>query len=295
MDENITFYYASWSDKSNIKDKWWINLLFSIITLRSVYPKNKIKIICYTKPPKEIFDYSSLLDYKVIYIEQWYKNYTKKRFNTPLLSKLRDCFEMSFEEKEKVILLDSDAFIIKKFTNINWNKVGVYGTHNHNVNTGVLIFDTTKENTKEYREMFIKEVDDMLDESKVLSEYTLIAYPVDGERRIIQEETVTRNIFYKHKDFTNKVFHNIGVENNGIINIEKMNNCKHVGNLNNIHLAITPPGKIGRIIISIDFFKQKIKKFLEKINASYVIDDLVGNKVNLDINKCLVVKELKFI
>jgi hypothetical protein len=269
--------------------------LFSIITLRSVYPKNKIKIICYTKPPKEIFDYSSLLDYKVIYIEQWYKNYTKKRFNTPLLSKLRDCFEMSFEEKEKVILLDSDAFIIKKFTNINWNKVGVYGTHNHNVNTGVLIFDTTKENTKEYREMFIKEVDDMLDESKVLSEYTLIAYPVDGERRIIQEETVTRNIFYKHKDFTNKVFHNIGVENNGIINIEKMNNCKHVGNLNNIHLAITPPGKIGRIIISIDFFKQKIKKFLEKINASYVIDDLVGNKVNLDINKCLVVKELKFI
>ena len=295
MDENITFYYASWSDKSNIKDKWWINLLFSIITLRSVYPKNKIKIICYTKPPKEIFDYSSLLDYKVIYIEQWYKNYTKKRFNTPLLSKLRDCFEMSFEEKEKVILLDSDAFIIKKFTNINWNKVGVYGTHNHNVNTGVLIFDTTKENTKEYREMFIKEVDDMLDESKVLSEYTLIAYPVDGERRIIQEETVTRNIFYKHKDFTNKVFHNIGVENNGIINIEKMNNCKNVGNLNNIHLAITPPGKIGRIIISIDFFKQKIKKFLEKINASYVIDDLVGNKVNLDINKCLVVKELKFI
>jgi hypothetical protein len=295
MDENVVFYYASWSDKSNIKDKWWINLLFSIITLRSVYPKNKIKIICYTKPPKEIFDYSSLLDYKVIYIEQWYKNYTKKRFNTPLLSKLRDCFEMSFEEQEKVILLDSDAFIIKKFTNINWNKVGVYGTHNHNVNTGVLIFDTTKENTKEYREMFIKEVDDMLDESKVLSEYTLIAYPVDGERRIIQEETVTRNIFYKHKDFTNKVFHNIGVENNGIINIEKMNNCKNVGNLNNIHLAITPPGKIGRIIISIDFFKQKIKKFLEKINASYVIDDLVGNKVNLDINKCLVVKELKFI
>ncbi len=295
MDENVVFYYASWSDKSNIKDKWWINLLFSIITLRNVYQKNKIKIICYTKPPKEIFDYSSLLDYKVIYIEQWYKNYTKKRFNTPLLSKLRDCFEMSFEEQEKVILLDSDAFIIKKFTNINWNKVGVYGTHNHNVNTGVLIFDTTKENTKEYREMFIKEVDDMLDESKVLSEYTLIAYPVDGERRIIQEETVTRNIFYKHKDFTNKVFHNIGVENNGIINIEKMNNCKHVGNLNNIHLAITPPGKIGRIIISIDFFQQKIKKFLEKINASYVIDDLVGNKANLDINKCLVVKELKFI
>jgi hypothetical protein len=35
---------------------------------------------------------------------------------------------------------------------------------------------------------------------------------------VLQKETVTRNIFYKHKDFTNKVFHNIGVENNGIIN-----------------------------------------------------------------------------
>ena len=295
MNENITFYYAAWSDRSDIKDRWWINLLFSIITLRSIYPKNKIKIICYTKPPKEIFDYSSLLNYKVIYIDQWYKNYTIKRFNTPLLSKLRDCFEISFKEQEKVILLDSDDFIIKKFTNINWNKVGVYGNHHHNVNTGVLMFDTTKENTKEYREMFIKEVDSMLDESKVLSEYTLIAYPVDGERRIIQEETVTRNIFYKYKEFTNKVFHNIGVENNGIINIEKMNNCKHVSNLNNIHLAITPPGQIGKIIISIDFFKQKIKNFLRKIDAEHIIDNLINNEIDLDINKCLPAKEVKFI
>jgi len=265
MDEDIVFYYAVWSNVSDVKHTWWINLLFSITTLRSVYKKNKIKVICYTKVPKEFFDYSSLLCFEIISIKPWYENYNKIRFGTNYLSKLRDCFEIAF--KEKVILLDSDVFTIKKFTNINWEKVGVCGNNHLNVNTGVLIFDTTKKASREYEKMFIKKTDEMLDQTKNLSEYVLQVHPLHKNMKI-NEEVVTRHIF-KDKNFTDKFFYNIGSENNGIIKEEKS-----IVDPNNIHLVRTPPHKIAKVVMNINYFKNIIFNFLKKTNSFHIIEKI---------------------
>jgi hypothetical protein len=267
MDENITFYYAVWSNRSNIKDRWWINLLFSIITLRSVYPKNKIKIICYTEPPKEFLKFQNSLNYNVKYIKQYYKDYNPKRFNIELLSKLQDCFEMSFSEKEKVILVDSDVFIIKKFTDINWEKVGVYGTHNRNVNTGVVIFDTNKESVKEYRRLFMKEIEIMLDESIDLVKYIDIAYKGIDPTCKMQEENTTRHIFYKYKEIINTIFYDIGIKNNGI-------NCQDRTDTNNFHLMHMHLDKIAEFVSNHNYFKKHIVNFFKNEKEFEIISHL---------------------
>lgn len=265
---NIEFHYFIWGEK-----RWHI-LLFSIISLKKLYKLNKIKVFYYTEPPDFFISTSRLLDIDLIKISS-FKNYLLNKFEDEsnpifkvhknLIYKLLNCLDISCESNKKIILLDCDILFISQFSNINWEKISLYFNKNY-VNTGVLAFDTSTSCFLEFKKIFKNHVINLIKENFNQINYikesmgkdwldwrlktlNLQENNITNNKLMIQEEIIVNSIFKKNK----KIFHNIGIENNGII----FNNT-----LNNIHMMNLSQESIYNLILNINYFKKLIDKFI---------------------------------
>jgi hypothetical protein len=103
----------------------------------------------------------------------------------------------------------------------------------------------------------------------------------------IHEEMIFNYIFkYQNKE----IFHNIGLENNGMVLRPERSEPYEKKEINNFHLMGFHPEQVEQIIFGIDYFNNLINKFLRKEK----IEKLEPNKE--DINKISsILKEKKLI
>lgn len=311
-ESEIVFFYFIWGDEC-----YWNNLILSLILLREKYPKNKIKVVSYSEEIPEYFlKYSKIVNFEFVVIQCFFdKKYDSFKSLGPkvedlnnfydthrkLSSKVIDCLDLS-EKNEKVILLDSDVFLIKKFEKINWNKIGTYiiGKYNFNpqndpddyvihANTGVITFNKSNEETDVFENLFKNEVHKLATGEFKQTDYivktcgkawldwrcrglaeSLGVTKDDIKNQIetdttgfwVQEEMIVRRLIDEHKH----LFFNITLNNNGFIFLQgdkRTEDFKQISCYNNIHLFNFVNYNISPLIININYFRNKIFKLLE--------------------------------
>ena len=273
MNNNLQFFYSAWNNKNSTENFWWANILLSIIILRKTYQENIIKIICYDNPPPDYKKLSSILNFEIIKIIPCFSNLDEKKFNTYLLSRVKDCYEINKNSDNLTALIDADMFVVKPFTNIQANKVGLFCWNDHYCNNGLTIFNPHHQSTKKYIDTFIQEINSLIPDSSSKEKYIEAVYPVkNAHQRRIQDEIITRTILLKYKNIANECIYNIGSKNNAIIdNIDASN----IQENNNIHLMQFPPNRITKKIMEIPFFGNYIKKFLIANKITEIISKLL--------------------
>ena len=307
IDSKIIFFYFIWGEEC-----YWNNLILSLILLRKKYPQNKIKVVSYTKNIPEYFlKYPAIINFEFNVMECYFdKNYKDPKASGPkvqdlnnfydthrrLSSKVIDCLEMT-EKNEKVILLDSDVFVIKRFDNINWDKIGVYiiGKYNFNpssdlddyvihANTGVITFAKLNSRADLFESLFKEEVHKLATGNFKQTDYIIkscgkawlewrcrglaeslncdkdqIKSQIDNDSAgfWVQEEMITRRLIDTYGD----LFFNITLNNNGFIFLQgdkRTQDFKQLKKYNNIHLFNFLNYNISSLIINIDYFREKI-------------------------------------
>lgn len=312
--EKEVFFYFIWG-----KEYYWNNLIISLCLLRKKYPDNKIVVVSYTKDvPKYFLKYSNKIKFNFIVTECYFeKKYKNSKVMGPtvqdldnfcdthrkLSSKVIDCIEIA-QDKEKVILLDTDVFVIKKFNNINWDKIGVYiiGKYNFNnknpkdyvvhSNTGVMTFQKSSENTNKLKELFIKEIDDLASGAIKQSDYIIktcgeswldwrcrglaesLKTTTDQIKKLIEKSNIEDGFWIQEEMITRmlidkyeNLFHNITLINNGFIFLEgdkRTENPNQITKYNNLHLFNFLNYNIGPLIMHINYFRKKIIKDIEE-------------------------------
>lgn len=310
--KNLDFYYVVWGHRR------WKILLMSMILLRRVYEKNKIVIICYDEPPDYFLEKQEIIKYELIHIKD--NNLIESKFNNSggrlknLLRSHKNClykainfFEICSDSGSNVILLDCDVFVISSFKNFNWNKLCIYCNENYpyaeQVNVGVVGYDTDSANFKVAKEYFYQNIShimsdnfDQLDYIKKslspqwlewrLSSLGLVENQILNNMLFIHEEMIFNYIFkYQNK----KIFHNIGLENNGMLLRPERSEHYEKREINNFHLMGLYPEQVEQIIFGIDYFNNLINKFLTKEK----FEELEPSKEDIDkINSILKEKKL---
>ena len=261
MQDEIVFYYVVYNnDIYKTNQPFWNNLIISLITLRNCYPENKIVVITYEE--KQIPDIIKLLSNKMnfsIVINKpahFYDDVTK--INYRMLSRHVNCYNIASTKNEKIIYIDTDVFIMKPFTNFNWNKVGLLTDSLTQVNGGVVYMNSESEAAKKFVNFIDSELKDILANKYDRMEYIKKVYPLCGEHCGIQEETMLRNFVSRDRNSFMEIFYNIGDKNNATVNYKKITETDILKNLNNIHLMVDPPARLVELVSSIEPFKKII-------------------------------------
>lgn len=307
MEKNLDFYYVVWGNKR------WKILLISIILLRKVYKKNKIIIICYDQPPNYFLEKKEILKYELIYIAN--NNLIENKFNNcderlkNLLRSHKNClykainfFEICSNSGSKAILLDCDVFIISSFKNFDWDKLCIY-CHENYVNVGVVGYDTNSSSFDIAKKYFYQNISDMMSDSFDQANYIKKALSPEWlnwrlSSLELRENQILDNMLFIHEEmifnyifkYQNKeIFHNIGIENNGMILRPERTDSYEKKEINNFHLMGLHPEQVEQILFSIDYFKEIIKNFLKEEK----IKELEPSKEDLKkINSILIEKKL---
>lgn len=286
---DTVFYYFIWGNH-----RWHI-LLISIIFLRKIYPLNKIKVVCYTKPPIFFYKKSFMLNFEICPINS---NFLLDKFNDKsnlifsihknLIYKILNCFELSQQDQSKSLVLDCDLFVFDLFDEIDWNKISIFHTDSY-VNTGVIGFDSSSINFKLLKHYFFESVHNLLDNNfnqidyiekamgKKWIEWRLQSLNFKKEKikknqLLIQEEIIFNYIF---KNVNKNIFKNIQNKNNGMLIKEE---------INNFHLMNYNPKQIYQIFSNITYCRKMIKKNIpikktkQKLNITSKINNIIFKK-----------------
>jgi len=274
MDE-ITFYYVVYINDSNPGFSiFWKNFIISLTILRETYPNNKVVVITYENatPPRLIYDLASVLNYKLVQEEPVYNHYDHQQFNYMMFSRQINCYNHGKHNKAKIIYLDVDVFVMKKFDNLNWDKFGVLGSNHGSINGGVFYFDTTKPSTEYYVEFIKKEIQYLIENhKKSKTDYIRNVYPHCNDNCSVQEETMLRNFCKRDSKEYFKHIYNIGSQNNGVAGEHKLHDDNHMKQINNIHLVVVAPKRIPSLIYKSKYFnhmlrgKDHIRKLLPEL------------------------------
>lgn len=270
VNEEIIFYYFIWGNNR------WESLLFSIIFLRQIYYKNKIKVVCYTNPPDFFLKQRNNLKFDLEFIKSNFL--LSKKFDDEsneifpihknLIYKVSNFFELIEENNSKNIAMDCDVFVLNKFDNFNWEKICVLCENNY-VNTGIIGVDSTSINFKIiknlYKNLILEITQDNFDQinfiekamSKDWVEWRINSLNFKKEKikknqLLIQEEIIFNHIF---KNIFKNIFHNIKIQNNGI-------NLKN-DQINNLHLMNYNTEHIYQMMSGIAYSNNIIKKFIK--------------------------------
>lgn len=255
MNNEIVFYYVVYTNPPYEKfNPFWINFLISLATVRFFYPKNKVVVITYKddNPPKIAYELSNKMNYQIIQEDPIYNNLDNLRLNYKMFSRHVNCYNNAIKNKEKIIYLDSDIFLLKPFTNIRWDKIGIYTDNISQVNGGLIYMDSNSEAAERFVNFIDSELKDILDNKYDKMAYIKKAYPNCNENCSIQEETMFRNFVQRDREKFLETFYNFGYQNNGTVSSKKIKNEDSIKDLNNLHLIVDPPEKIPSIISKIN-------------------------------------------
>jgi hypothetical protein len=282
MNTEIVFYYVIYSNPPYEKNNpFWKNFILSLSTLRFFYPKNKVTLIVYAneKIPPIIQRFSTKMNYEIVEEHPVYDKLDNLRLNYKMFSRHLNCYNNALKNKEKIIYLDSDIFLLKPFTNTRWDRVGIYNDGVSQVNGGLIYMDSDSIAANKFVNFIKSEVKDILENKYDKMNYIKKAYPNCGDHCSIQEETMFRNLIQRDRNQFLEIFYNFGYENNGTVNLNNIKDKNLFSKLNNIHLIVEPPENIIKSISLINCFNDILSsnRYIGEIIPNFVSK----NKLNI--------------
>lgn len=270
MQEEIVFYYVIYTN-SPFKGfhKFWGCFLTSIIVLRHFYPNNRIVVITYENDdaPALVYESSKQLNFEIVSQKPIYEKCNQPNMNWKMFSRHINCYLHAKQNKDKGIYLDADVFLLNKFSNFNWDKVGILNADGLGVNGGIIYFDSTKDATEKYAQFIDDEYNDIMNGKYDKISYIKSVYPHCDQRCSIQEETMLRNLRKRDKARFMDIFYNIAVRNNCATGLPKLQQDGLNKRFNNIHLMSASPEAIPSAVYNSKYFKDILKNnyFMRKI------------------------------
>lgn len=221
----MNFFYVYFSDGTSNQIRM---LILSIMTVRNFYPESKIIVIDYSNDSK-LNDLSKEYQFQVISKTPCYND--KKNILINMVSKPMDCILIAESlNLENIVLLDSDIFLLNKFSPINFDKFSIFYRKKTGYNSGILFFSTKSDSTKILKEVYNFVVD------RCNEQITFVHYCQEKfnytKRNSINEETLIGATLESLPFLKEKYFCNIEIENHGHLDyfINEPNN-----KFNNIH------------------------------------------------------------
>lgn len=262
MDEEIVFYYVIYTNTNSVGfHKFWGCFLSSVLVLRHFYQKNKIFVINYKNdpPPELVIKASKEINFEIVEQEPVYAQCNQENMNWKMFSRHINCFNHAKPNNFKAIYLDADVFLLNKFSNFHWDKVGILNSDTESVNGGIIYFDSTKDSTKKYADFIDMEYDDIMNGKYDKISYMKTVYPHCDQRCSIQEETMLRNFRRRNKEKFMEIFFNITVRNNGTSGLPILKNDNLKIKYNNIHLMTAHPQSIPNAVYHSKYFNHILK------------------------------------
>ncbi len=283
MEEEIVFYYVVYTNSKSIGfHKFWGCFLTSVLILRHFYPSNRIVVITYENddPPALVQEAAKDLNFELSSQKPVYAECNQPNMNWKMFSRHVNCYNHAKENKDKGIYLDVDVFLLNKFSNFYWDKVGVLNADGLGVNGGIIYFDSTKDNTKKYVDFIESEYNDIMNNKYNKIDYIKNVYPHCNEKCSIQEETMLRAFRRRAKQSFLDIFYNITLRNNGTCGLNMLANERLISRYNNLHLMTADPNVLPSSIYHSKYFNNILSNnyYMKKI-----IPGLIEQQVNLPI------------
>ena len=257
-------------------DRWKI-LSLSICSLRKIYKKEKIKVVCYTEPPEFFKKNINTLNLEIVQLEikneKIFKKFNSKELplfevNKHLLLKICDFISLA-KDDEKVAVLDCDIFFINKFNEdkIDFEKINLAEFKPTGcLNSGLIIANAKSESFSILQKSLQKEIEVICNEKFNQQKYIEINFGKEWldwrlkSLNIKAKEIKTNHLFFQEEILLNsiknkneKIFNDMGLENNGYLWKSKKINFR------NIHMINHSPKQIEEILNSLNYFNKKEK------------------------------------
>lgn len=271
--KDVSFYYIYWNDGVARID--WLTLVFSICTVRYIYPDSQITVINYTPPDEQLCYFSEILNFRLIYEEKPFYGYLNPDNNiVNIVSKPIDAFNLAKRDNTTLaFLLDADVFLVNKFTITKPNLVNLLLYPSGSCNSGLVSMNVNHPSASHMFQMYQNFVD--LCQSTIKDARERLVTLGYGYYRKLSEEMIFNIILKKMPEWNSVVFENIG-ENNHFI-FRKENKLER---FNAIHAMYIEKNNIATAIAKTNYMQELIKELIPENKYLKFIQERIDKPVH---------------